>query len=242
MTMAYAPLSAGRRPQRGHNTHTHKPTIRQSLGKPRRVRRTAFPGILTSIGWCLSLGVVSAGLLQILTVFLVGSGLLFTGQSSILAPGDYFGTGGLPILIVGGTDGSGTRAFVDTLRRLGVPILFDDPSTFDIHARELFDQQGWPSLIDLVISHTHSANYEWDDLPPDAQQILQQEIPKLLRGLKGKLRRASLLEKKMFHHHRKITPKARGVAFAIKAPVAMLVLPVLTKFVGKIKFLHVLRE
>ena len=35
---------------------------------------------------------------------------------------------------------------------------------------------------------------------------------------------------------------ASHVAFAIKAPVSMLVLPVLWKFLGPIKFVHVVRE
>jgi hypothetical protein len=33
-------------------------------------------------------------------------------------------------LVVGGSDGSGTRAFVDVLARLGVPMLVDDKSKF----------------------------------------------------------------------------------------------------------------
>lgn len=49
------------------------------------------------------------------------------------------------MLIVGGSDGSGTRAFVDTLRELGTLIVSEDPGTFDVHASEI--DQGWPGLI-----------------------------------------------------------------------------------------------
>ena len=55
----------------------------------------------------------------------------------------------LPILIVGGTDGSGTRsADVDTLGSLlGVTVFADDDQTMDIHASPLFRKQGWPALV-----------------------------------------------------------------------------------------------
>jgi hypothetical protein len=49
------------------------------------------------------------------------------------------------MLIVGGSDGSGTRAFVETLRELGTLIISEDPETFDVHASEIV--QGWPGLI-----------------------------------------------------------------------------------------------
>jgi len=54
----------------------------------------------------------------------------------------------LPILIVGGSDGSGTRAFVETLRELGAEIVSEDPDTFDVHASEIV--QGWPGLIQRI--------------------------------------------------------------------------------------------
>ena len=55
----------------------------------------------------------------------------------------------LPILIVGGTDGSGTRsADVDTLGSLlGVTVFADDEQTMDIHASALIRKQGWSALV-----------------------------------------------------------------------------------------------
>ena len=55
-----------------------------------------------------------------------------------------------PIVMVGGSDGSGTRAVVQLLRELGTIIVADDPHTFDVHASEL--RQGWPGLIHRVYS------------------------------------------------------------------------------------------
>lgn len=40
-------------------------------------------------------------------------------------------------LIVGGSDGSGTRAFAQYLQDLDVPIIVDDFGTFDVHAEML---------------------------------------------------------------------------------------------------------
>ena len=93
------------------------------------------------------------------------------------------------ILIVGGTDGSGTRAFVDTLKELGCIIVYDDSITFDIHASELFKKQGWPAFVNTILHHTHTANYEvtTDYLPFDVQQTLQREMMKFQHSLETNL-------------------------------------------------------
>jgi hypothetical protein len=194
----------------------------------------------------MGLGIVWMGLLQILSVLRIEAGIL-ENRSSSIAVGKYIDDDddddNLPILIIGGTDGSGTRAFVDTIKRLGVIIVADDLNTFDVHAGALFHGQGWPALVNTVLKHTHSGDYEWDDLPNATRRILAQEIPKFLKPLKVKYKRQKKLQRQQhqlgFGPH---SPKAKGVSFAMKAPVAMLVLPVLTKFMGKVKFMHVLRE
>jgi hypothetical protein len=53
------------------------------------------------------------------------------------------------IMVVGGTDGSGTRRVVQLLTKLGVTIVSEDPETFDIHA-DLFG--GWPEVVMPVLS------------------------------------------------------------------------------------------
>jgi hypothetical protein len=231
-----------------------------------------------------------------------------------------------PILIVGGSDGSGTRAFVDVLRELGGLVVADDPETFDVHAAEMFSHTGWPGLVNAVLNVTHGADYDWADLtratvtvpttrgtkdhPPPTQQqqplsaVVEQEVRGLMQSLQIKyemakrsyrqeyIRRIELDRERLDRpsqrrrrrrrllqepHHvggggglkrlrRKGGPKkkattngwnssaggrpttfpalAQKVSFVIKAPVSMLVLPVLARLAhpGPIKFLHVLRE
>ena len=52
------------------------------------------------------------------------------------------------IMVVGGTDGSGTRRVVQLLTKLGVTIVSEDPETYDIHA-DLFG--GWPQVVTPVL-------------------------------------------------------------------------------------------
>lgn len=53
-----------------------------------------------------------------------------------------------PVLMVGGSDGSGTRAFVDILKKLGTNVVVEDGITFDVHAGQI--QGGWPGLINRL--------------------------------------------------------------------------------------------
>jgi hypothetical protein len=145
-----------------------------------------------------------------------------------------------PVLIIAGSDGSGTRAFVDAIRQLGVPIVADDKETFDLHGVELFKRQGWPALVNMVLRYTHSGDYEWDDLPEGLKQTINPEVSHLLFKTTTRYRAMSkaAAEKGQIAG----TPTVEGVSYAIKAPISMLVLPVLKKFYGNIKFLHVLRD
>jgi hypothetical protein len=192
-----------------------------------------------------------------------------------------------PILIIGGSDGSGTRAFVDTLRQLGAIVVADDSVTFDVHASEFFQHQGWPGLINAVINFTHSANFEWDDFVRLSSQshadYILREIRKLMTMLRSKYNINKRYHRRAFNAQigeegkdepvndlrhkkpgktRKVGPfrgppsiakpskfpaMANGISFVIKAPVSMLVLPILCKYFDTsngrpIKFLHVIRE
>ena len=148
----------------------------------------------------------------------------------------------LPILLIGGSDGSGTRSFVNTIKELGVFIVADDKQTFDVHAAEMFQKKGWPAFVNAVLKHTHSGNYEWDDLPIDTKDVLEAEVKRFIKGINFKYNLVVKRRTKDLKKGSQLPPIAEGVSFAIKAPVSMLVLPVLTHFFGKIKFLHVLRE
>ena len=88
-----------------------------------------------------------------------------------------------PFLIVGGSDGSGTRAFVTALGKLGIPMLVDDKGTMDVHGRQLFNKEGWPPLVQLVLNHTHSANYQVEDLPKDVRTTIMEELTKFKEAM-----------------------------------------------------------
>jgi hypothetical protein len=141
-----------------------------------------------------------------------------------------------PLLIVGGSDGSGTRAFVDTLGRLGVPMLVDDSGTMDVHASTLFDGKGWPSLVELVMNNTRTANYEFEDLPAGVQEKARSELEKLKDEYEG--RAIKLLAKKKQGNKR----ASEKVEYGFKAPISMLLLPLLLEVYGSVKFLHVVRD
>lgn len=52
------------------------------------------------------------------------------------------------MLVVGGSDGSGTRRVVWLLAVLGVRMVAEDSHTYDIHANSI---GGWPSIVTPVI-------------------------------------------------------------------------------------------
>ena len=84
-----------------------------------------------------------------------------------------------PTLVIGGSDVSGTRAFVSYMKELGVPMWIEDKQTLDVHGAVMFDSKGWPPLANLVLNTTHSANYEVKQLPNETQAIALREIAKL---------------------------------------------------------------
>lgn len=63
-------------------------------------------------------------------------------------------------LIVGGTDGSGTRGVVALLQRLKVPMVIEDDSTMDVHGAPYMVEGGWPMVVRPVIEWARGAGYE----------------------------------------------------------------------------------
>lgn len=146
--------------------------------------------------------------------------------------------GSKPMVLIGGSDGSGTRAFVDALSKMGVIVVADDRETFDIHGAALFRRAGWPALVNAVLKHTHSGNFEWEDLPEATRQEIDVEVRKFVDQIAlryGRLKRTAVT--------RQI--QALDVTYVMKAPVSMLILPIMVKYFGvkgKIKFIHVVRD
>jgi hypothetical protein len=156
-------------------------------------------------------------------------------------------------LVVGGSDGSGTRAFVVVLERLGVPMIVDDHGTMDMHGKQLYNGQGWPPLANRVLAmmqndqsnrSTTLLNLTLDEIP--------QEVRTNLVSLREELeRRQSVarrkLELKMKGSSQK-SPFAQDVTYGFKAPITMLLLPLLQAFMYPpdntpgFKYLHIVRD
>ncbi len=154
------------------------------------------------------------------------------------------------MLIVGGSDGSGTRAIVEILRKLGTKVVSEDLGTFDVNAEEIFHSsldghvsRGWPSLVERFASSfgqegffpsstkndqdkTSSVNYCWP--PPlealetekDMAEKIQSDVTKLLAHW------SDLYEHSIHNKTSKTHFSTRGITYAIKAPASMLVLPI----------------
>jgi hypothetical protein len=140
------------------------------------------------------------------------------------------------ILIVGGSDGSGTRAFVDTLGRLQVPMLVDDAGTLDVHGQALFHGQGWPPLVQLVLNETHTANYNVSQLSARVRALVKIELDAFQAHY-------SVRAEKLIQAARAWNKStAEHVHYGFKAPVSILLLPLLTHQFESVKFLHVVRD
>lgn len=159
------------------------------------------------------------------------------------------------MLLIGGSDGSGTRAIVEVLRRLGTVIVSEDPHTFDVNANEIFHSSdglfitGWPSLVERSFSNfgregifqsirsslgsgnTSLANFIW---PPPTGDLKQKIEIDMANGIEADVNR--LIESWNYKFddltHNQPSQKsyvqvsARDVRYAIKAPASMLVLPI----------------
>jgi hypothetical protein len=155
------------------------------------------------------------------------------------APDDYFSRSHLnlsldqpAILILGGSDGSGTRSFVQHLIQLGIPMIYDDEITMDVNGRSMADGDGWPQIVRMVLDSVHSANYNGSSLPDNVKEIALFHLTKLKKEL----------TRKFEIRFRDGARVKSGVLFGFKAPVTMLLLPILGEVFGTVKFLHVVRD
>lgn len=95
-------------------------------------------------------------------------------------------------LIVGGTDGSGTRGVVALLQQLRVPMAIEDRGTMDVHGAPYMVEGGWPAVVRPVLEWARGAGYE-SRAAPDR---LRKSTFGALDGLKSqmqKVREGSLI-------------------------------------------------
>jgi hypothetical protein len=144
------------------------------------------------------------------------------------------------VLIVGGTDGSGTRRVVQVLTDLGVLMVSEDPETYDIHADSV---GGWPPTVTTVLRETKSLNYNIRSLAVSTQnrvkssanQIIKQAEVDSTKPTSTRLAVGGQLPRPQGH-------LASGVKYGFKAPVSMTLVPVWAELLPDFKFLHVVRD
>ena len=175
-------------------------------------------------------------------------------RTTFSSSSDSINNGTAVPLIVGGSDGSGTRAFVDVLGQLGVNMLIDDSRTMDIHGSVLFRGKGWPPLAVAVLNEFHSAYYEMANVSLFVQNASTRELGKLRDRLERRLQRLLEREERRRQDRTNMTlngeaaspagttPTATKITYGFKAPVTMLLVPLLRHVFGPIKYLHVVRD
>lgn len=144
------------------------------------------------------------------------------------------------MMVVCGTDGSGTRSVVVALTKLGVVMTSEDPETYDIHGDLM---GGWPSVVKPVIASTHSLNYDPEKIDPKVHKSVRFRLSQLVK-------QAELHSTRPESHKLAVggalrrTPNtdATRVKFGFKAPVAMTLAPYWAHLAPKFKLLHVLRD
>ena len=144
------------------------------------------------------------------------------------------------VLVVGGTDGSGTRRVVQILSQLGVTMVSEDPETYDIHADVV---KGWPEVVRPVIFHTKSLQYDPDKLPSTLKGRTEKAVQKILHKLDEdsvkptsyRLAVGGVLPIPDGAH-------AETIKYGFKAPVAMTLAPWWAHELPHFKIVHALRD
>ena len=144
------------------------------------------------------------------------------------------------VLVVGGTDGSGTRRVVQILTQLGVIMVSEDPETYDIHADLV---KGWPEVVSPVVAATRSLDYK----PKALAKTLQERTRSKVASILGQVEKDSIKPTSyklavggVLPHPEGVT--ARSVLYGFKAPVAMTLIPWFADLSPHFKVIHVLRD
>jgi hypothetical protein len=144
------------------------------------------------------------------------------------------------VLVVGGTDGSGTRRVVQILTQLGVTMVSEDPETYDIHADAV---GGWPPIVSPVIEQAKSLAYDPITLPAALQTKMKTSLQTLLDIVESDSHKPTsyVLAKGG------ALPRPKGISvsrikYGFKAPVAMTLAPYWAYMLPHFRLLHVLRD
>jgi hypothetical protein len=148
-------------------------------------------------------------------------------------------------LIVGGSDGSGTRAFVQALQDLGVDMIVEDQGTMDVHGLQILGGEGWPGLVSRVFKVTHSADYSLDDLPESLKTFAFADLGNMLSNMRVAAEAMRQAKRDIAADANKAdttTTAFSNIEFGFKAPVSMLLLPFFRHELPAFKFLHIVRD
>ena len=143
------------------------------------------------------------------------------------------------ILIVGGSDGSGTRGVVQALGQLHVPMLVDDHQSLDVHVQSA---GGWPPLVALALQQQQTESSSSVNTTTTTTTALTAAWRRVERTWSRRIRHMEHMLKSTS------TPVATRVDYGFKAPVSMLLLPFFARYYKNnhhgdvIKFLHVVRD
>ena len=171
------------------------------------------------------------------------------------------------MMVVCGTDGSGTRKVVQVLADMGVLVVSEDPETYDIHGDLM---GGWPTVVKPVVQNVKTLNYWPEDAAgennkqgPQGTTLAElaerkrrrnilpvnvdQAVGGSLRRLVDQARRDSHKPQSFVLAKGGALPRPHGsdaarVSFAFKAPVAMTLTPYWAHLEPHFKLLHVLRD
>ncbi len=88
-----------------------------------------------------------------------------------------------PVLIIGGSDGSGTRGVVDVLQSLHVDVVYEDRGTMDVHGQEMFEGLGWPELVKVALRASGGSAYY--ELRRPYHQQFGENVPVMDGGAEG---------------------------------------------------------
>lgn len=144
------------------------------------------------------------------------------------------------VLVVGGTDGSGTRRVVQILTQLGVAMVSEDSETYDIHADVV---GGWPPVVNPVIQYTKSLFYSPETMPDQIRKPICIQLKRLLALVE------SNSHKPMSHTlgvggvlkiNGNVT--VNNIKYGFKAPVAMTLAPFWAYLLNDFRMLHVVRD
>jgi hypothetical protein len=146
------------------------------------------------------------------------------------------------VLVIGGTDGSGTRGVVQLLGQLGVKMVAEDPNTLDIHGAVM---GGWPPVANPILDTTHNLHYSLDAIAKPLRNITSASLKTLLGVTYIEAREPNSQYKRKagtVNVKQGIDAIASRVDFGFKAPISMGLCPFWADLLPNFKFLHVIRD